>query len=118
MAAVGWGGMLLGIKLVILSHRSDLSGAAAERLREFGVVTLFNLVFITGIGAAVAYLSFWLVRTEEEQQTWVAVTIFFSIMLTYASMALAPLHVSRPAVARLLGLVGRERSMEVVRRRW
>jgi hypothetical protein len=108
--ALGWGGSVLGTKLIQLSMRRDLNVAARTRLRVFGVTTLFNLVFLGGLGGAFMYLSFRIVHTAADGHAWLLISLFVSVVLTYACLALAPVHVSRSAVSQILGLMGRSRS--------
>jgi energy-coupling factor transporter ATP-binding protein EcfA2 len=108
--ALGWGGTVLALKLIQLSMRNDLNVAAKARLRVFGTTTLFNLVFLGGLGGAFMYLSFRTVNNVADGHVWLLTSLFISVVLTYACLALAPVHVSRSAVSQILGLMGRSRS--------
>ena len=108
--ALGWGGTVLALKLIQLSMRNDMNVAAKARLRVFGTTTLFNLVFLGALGGAFAYLSFRAVHGAADSRVWLLSSLFISVVLTYACLALAPVHVSRSAVSQILGLMGRSRS--------
>ena len=108
--ALGWGGTVLALKLIQLSMRKDMNVAAKARLRVFGTTTLFNLVFLGALGGAFMYLSFRTVHSAADSHAWLLASLFISVVLTYACLALAPVHVSRSAVSQILGLMGRSRS--------
>ena len=109
------GGLVLALKILLLSRRRDLSFAAVDRLRNFGFITLFNMVFL-GI-LAVSYLvvgpAFAAERTGQDA-TIVASTIA-SLMLTYGCIALASAHVTKAGVSQLLGLIGRPKRAPIPR---
>jgi energy-coupling factor transporter ATP-binding protein EcfA2 len=108
--ALGWGGTVLALKLIQLSMRRDLNIAARARLRVFGVTTLFNLVFLGGLGVGFMYISFHSVRNAADGHVWLYVSLFIAVIMTYACLALSRVHVSRSAVSQILGLVGRSLS--------
>jgi hypothetical protein len=81
----------------------------------YGSTTLFNLVFLTGLGTVFCYASFRLVKGQADMHTWVLVSLFLSAMMTYACAILARVHVSRPAMSQLLGLLGRPRNLALPR---
>lgn len=115
LVSIGWGGTVLGLKLISLGRRKDLNRAAAERLSVFGIVTLCNLIFLLGIGVIIMYLSFTLVDNVEAATKWLLINLFFSVMMTYACWALARVHVYPPAISQILGLVGRARTAVIPR---
>jgi energy-coupling factor transporter ATP-binding protein EcfA2 len=108
--ALGWGGTVLALKLIQLSMRRDLNVAARARLRIFGVTTLFNLVFLGGLGVGFMYISFHTVHDAASAHVWLYVSLFIAIIMTYACLALSRVHVSRSAVSQILGLMGRSLS--------
>lgn len=114
LVAIAFGGFVLALKLVSLARRRDLNRTARDRLMVFGSVTLFNLIFIALLGAASLAVSIETVSSSDDSGPWLAATTALAIMMTYAAIALAPVHVSRSGVSQILGLMGRPTRMAVL----
>jgi hypothetical protein len=119
LLGIGTGGLVLALKLMSLASREDLNRTARNRLREFGSTTLFNLAFLVGLGAADLIVSLRLVHphlhSHSDVNTWLALNIALSVVMTYAAVILASLHVSPSGVSQLLGLMARPLRISIAR---
>lgn len=107
MASIGFGGMVLAAKLIQLSHNSDLSAIARDRVGEFGRTTMVGLLLLTLLGVAGAWLSFTFQSYPHFQENWIAVSLFASLTMAIPCVMLVPYHVEDAAVSEYLGLLAR-----------
>jgi uncharacterized iron-regulated membrane protein len=109
------GGLAFAGKLIWLSRRPDLNRAARQRLSKYGMTTFFNLIFVAIAGIAGAYISLRYVSIDQYLGTWLIANLAASALMTYWCLVLTPMHVSRSAVAQLLGLIGRPSPLSLAR---
>lgn len=107
LASIGWGGIVVGLKLLSVSRVKQINSAARTRFRLFGGVTIFNLVFLATLGVILALVSSRYVTNHKSINSWIYVSCLFSLIVTYACSVLAAVHVQRRGVSQLLGLLAR-----------
>lgn len=107
---LGWGGVVVGLKLIILARRAELNVVAATRIGEAGTKTAINLLFLLGGGIYAAFLTIGEIDTKNAQNSWLLVNLVVSMAFTWACYALSVIHVSREAASRTLGLIARSNS--------
>lgn len=107
MASIGWGGLLLGLRLFSLSAHPGLNIAARARIRGFAMVTVANLVFLAGLGAIGTAIAFHFVDDANTFRWWLLSCAYAGIVLTYSAYALGPIHLQPKAISQMLGLLAR-----------
>ena len=107
LASIGWGGIVVGLKLLSISRVRQINGAAKARFMLFGSITIFNLIFLSVLGIIGALVSFRYVTDDATGNLWIYISCLFSLIVTYACCVLAPVHVQRKGVSQLLGLLAR-----------
>jgi hypothetical protein len=110
LLSIGWGGMVVGIKLIALSRMRALNSAARTRISLFGLITTVNLIFLSVLGTIGLWVSFRYVTNGATRNTWIYASSLFSVIMVYTCSVLAPVHVQRKGVSQLLGLLARSRS--------
>ena len=105
--AIGWGGLVLSLKLWVVARRPELTDVSSQRLRDFAATTGFNLTFAAAAGVVGATFAHQLVSDSHENLVWTAFGLMFCIPATWACWALAPSHVTQAAASRTLGLLAR-----------
>ncbi len=113
--SIGWGGTVVGIKLLSLSWRQDLNRAARARMLSFGATTTLVMFFLSILGGIGARVGIAFVNKPSLVHYSIDISLLFAVILTTACFALSPLHVQRAGVSQLLGLLARARSDIVVR---
>ncbi|MGH4015683.1 MAG: hypothetical protein ACRDSL_17520, partial [Pseudonocardiaceae bacterium] len=107
---LGWGGVVVGLKLISVARRVELNVVAAMRIGEAGTKTAVNLLFLLGGGIYAAFLTIGEIHTTNEQNSWLLVSLVVSMAFTWACYSLSAIHVSREAASRTLGLIARSGS--------
>jgi hypothetical protein len=107
LASIGWGGIVVGLKLLTISRARQINGAARARFMLFGSITIFNLIFLLVLGVIGMLVSFRYITNESSGNLWIYISCLFSLIVTYACGVLAPVHVQRKGVSQLLGLLAR-----------
>jgi len=107
LASIGWGGIVVGLKLMSIAHVKQINSAAKSRFTLFGAITIFNLIFLLVLGIIGAVVSFRYVTDDASARLWIYISCLFSLIVTYACGVLAPVHVQRKGVSQLLGLLAR-----------
>jgi hypothetical protein len=114
VASIGWGGFVLGVKLLTLAGRPDINAVANRRLRGMGLNTMANLGILTLLGLAGAAVSFAYVSPNATtQHAWVYVSCLVTMGMAWLSLNLVAAHVRSDGVSRVLGLLGRSRSATI-----
>ena len=107
LASIGWGGIVVGLKLLSISRARQINSAARSRFILFGSVTIFNTLFLTVLGVIVAFSSVRYVTNDASRNVWIYASCLFSLTVTYACAVLSSTHVRRKGVSQLLGLLAR-----------
>jgi hypothetical protein len=115
VVAIGWGGTVVGLKLLSLSWRQDLNRAARARMLSFGATTILVMFFLSILGGIGAWVGISFVDKSSFVHYSIYISLIFAVILTAACFALSPLHVQRAGVSQLLSLLARTRSGIVIR---
>jgi hypothetical protein len=107
LIGIASGGLVFASKMLWLSRNSQISPSARERLKRFAMPTVGNLLIVAAVGVADIYFSVKYVQSGTDVNNWIWINLAVSFMITYSCLALAHLHVTRSAIAQLLGVIGR-----------
>lgn len=104
--SIGWGGFLLGFKLLQLSFKSGLNKISVNYYRSMAFVTLINMLVVISIGIVMIY---WFSRNDflQDSSLFIITLYFSSIILTYFMLAIRVDHTSKNASSKMLGLIDR-----------
>jgi hypothetical protein len=107
LLAIATGGLVFGIKVMLLSRRPEMNLVGRDRLAYLASRTLWNLAFVALLGVAALYFGKVKVGSDSTITWWIYLNGVASLGLTYWCLALAPTHVTKRGSSELLGLVGR-----------
>lgn len=107
LAAIAWGGLVVGFRLVFLARNKTLNSTAKKRVRAWGWSTAANMGFVGILGGTGIALTSKYVHSVADARTWTLVSAVLATAMTYVCYALCRIHVRREAVSQLLGLLSR-----------
>jgi hypothetical protein len=110
LASIGWGGIVVGLKLLAISRVPTINSAAKDRFILFGAITSFNLLFLTVLGVVAALSSVRYVKNADSRDAWIYISCLFALVVAYACAVLSAAHVQHKGVSLLLGLLARTRA--------
>ena len=104
VVTVGWGGVVLGMKMYSIGSMRGVSVPGAREFRKGGTLTIVNTLVLTAVGF-VLYLTVW--RQKNGGESWLPLSWFISIIISYAGIELTRRHVSPRSARQFLNLLAR-----------
>lgn len=108
--SIGFGGFWIGVKIYQLSLVNNLSKISMEEFRNAGIETIANSIFVIVTGIIFANYFNNIVDIINAQNTYLTISIFATIILTYAMFVVRKLHVSNKAASIWLGIYDRRQN--------
>lgn len=105
--SIGFGGFWVGVKLFQISLVKNLSKISAEEFRNASLETIANSIFVIVTGIIFATYFYDITDRSNAQTTYLTVSIFGTIILTYAMFVVRKLHVTTKATSIWLGMYDR-----------
>ncbi|UCH62752.1 MAG: hypothetical protein JSU77_13355 [Fidelibacterota bacterium] len=107
MLSIGIGGLVVGFKFYRLSKIKGLPSISIEYFKSTGGKTMLNVSVVIIIGLVTIYYINNTNISKNIFEYYQATSYFMSIVMTYYMLAVRPIHITKKATTKMLGLIDR-----------